>query len=140
MTERKNRIMEVPKNIYKKKCINPLCKKDFECDNGNRKYCEERCKRNHERDQKKDLRLKQIQDQTEIKKNAKILESIFKTNKFKVTSQELLKRGFNKNYMSYWAKSMEGELILVFNDYCLHKKDETKDEYIITMKKNVLPI
>jgi hypothetical protein len=126
--------MKVLKNSYKLKCINPACNKEFTCDNGNRRYHSERCKRNFERDEKKRAREKNQRDEAEIKKNAKILETIFNSNKTNVKSQELLKKGFNKNYMSYWAKSLEGELILVFKNYCLHKKDEAKDEYLITTK------
>jgi hypothetical protein len=126
--------MKVPKNIYKKICINPSCRKDFTCDHDNIRYCTPRCKRNFERDEKKRAREKIQRDEAEIKKNAEILGTLFKKNKNKITSQELLKKGFNKNYMSCWAKSLEGELILVFKNYCLHKKDEAKDEYFITTK------
>jgi len=122
--------MKVPENIYHKTCINPDCKKEFTCNHDNRKYCSERCKRNFERDQKKKIRLKLREDENEMQKNIKILESYINAGKSKVNSEELKKKGFNANHFVNRVQSLKGEIIYAFEGYFLHKVSDK--EFIIT--------
>jgi hypothetical protein len=122
--------MNIPKNTYKNICKNQECKLEFTYFNGNRKFHSERCKRNFERDQKRKIRLKQKQDEIEMKKNRNILENYLKTGKTKVTDLELKKKGFNANHFITRIISLKGEVIYAFEGYFLHRLNDS--EFIIT--------
>lgn len=127
--------MNIRKNTYIKICNNPICNAEFTCHHANQQYCSVRCKRNYERDQKKAIREKNLLNEKMKEQNANILEGFLNNNISKVTIEELKNRDFKANYYDTIVDSLHGEIIYIFKDYSLHRKN--KNEFIITKTRYV---